>query len=287
MATERDHNRASWFLRATCGIALVVSPLLLRADTIIVSAIVQIVTPPTITTKVVFHGYAFPNSNVTVRQDGTIAVIVPADPAAKFDVELDNVTAGTHSYDLNATDAQGRVDRSSNFTITITAGTTTTLTGVFLGPTIAIDKDQAQLGDTVTMLGATVPQSTVSIVVNSETEHTFSANADSSGIWTYQFVTNDIGVGTHSARAKATSPTNEVSAFSDTVSFAVVEGPPQPCDGKRPGDLNCDGKVNITDFSILLYFWKQHAPSNARADTNNDGVVDIRDLSIMLFWWTK
>lgn len=287
MNTDRNHNQQSWFLRIGLGIFFIVMPLTLRADAVLVSAIVQVVTPPTVTTKVIFKGYAFPSSTVTVRQDGTIAVQTPADPAARFDVELNDVTAGTHSYDLQATDAQGRVDRASNFTITVTEGTTTTLSGIFLGPTIAIDKEQVRLGDTVTMLGTTVPVSTVSIVVSSVTEHTFTTNADSNGVWTYQFVADVIGVGTHSARAKATAPTSEVSAFSDTVSFAVLDREAQPCDGKRPGDLNCDGRVNLTDFSVLLFFWKQHAPSNTRADINTDGIVDIRDLSIMLFWWTK
>ncbi len=288
MNYERDHNRRSWFLRASLGLVFAVMPFMLRADTVLlVSAIVQIEEPPTVITRVIFRGYAFPSSIVTVRQDGAIVVQTPADPAARFDIELNDVAAGTHSYDLQATDAQGRVDRASNFTLTITEGTTTTLTGIFLGPTIAIDKEQVRLGDTVTMIGTTVPASTVSIVVNSVTEHTFTTNADGSGVWTYQFVADVIGVGTHSARAKATAPTSEVSAFSDTVSFAVLDREAQPCDGKRPGDLNCDGKVNLTDFSILLYFWKQRTPSNARADINTSGIVDIQDLSIMLFWWTK
>lgn len=277
----------SWLLRSAVSVAVAVSPLLLRADTsVLVSAIVQIINPPPIATKVVFHGFAFPNSRVTIQQDGMTKVEVPADPAAKFDVELNDVSAGTHSYDLFARDTDGRLDRSSNFVLTISEGTTTTLSGVFLGPTIAVDKQSAELGDTITMLGQTVPQSAVSIVVNSETQHTFAANADASGVWSYQFVTNDIGVGTHSARAKATAPTHEVSAYSDSVSFAVVQGAPKPCDGKRPGDLNCDGKVNITDFGILLFFWKSHTPSNPRADINADGIVDIRDFSSMLYWWT-
>jgi hypothetical protein len=54
----------------------------------------------------------------------------------------------------------------------------------------------------------------------------------------------------------------------------------------RMADVNCDGRVNLTDFSILLFFWQQRTPSNGRADMNNDGIVDVVDFSIMLFQWT-
>jgi hypothetical protein len=48
-------------------------------------------------------------------------------------------------------------------------------------------------------------------------------------------------------------------------------------------DLNCDGLVNLIDFSILLFHW---GTSNPIADINGDGTVDLIDFSIMLFNWT-
>jgi hypothetical protein len=52
------------------------------------------------------------------------------------------------------------------------------------------------------------------------------------------------------------------------------------------GDINKDGKINIVDFSILMYFWGQTNPSNPCADLNKDGIVNLTDFSIMLYWWT-
>lgn len=284
----------AWFPRIAFFVVLSITPLMMSAEggtnttTVLVSAIVEVQYPPAPTpTKVIFKGLAFPNAPVTILRDGTVVAIVPADPTAHFEVEVSDVSPGTYTFSIFAKDSKDRVNRESNFTLTITNGTTTTISGIFLGPTIATDKEEVQLGDTVTVLGATIPQASVSIVVSSQTEHTFQTDADASGLWSYQFIANDLGVGTHSARAKAVSIDNEISAFSNTVSFAVVEGPPAPCDGKRPGDLNCDGRVNLTDFSILLYYWKQKHPANARADINADGIVNIQDFSIMLFWWTK
>jgi len=41
--------------------------------------------------------------------------------------------------------------------------------------------------------------------------------------------------------------------------------------------------VNITDFSILLYWW---GTDNACADQNHNGTVDLIDFSIMMYYWT-
>lgn len=58
-----------------------------------------------------------------------------------------------------------------------------------------------------------------------------------------------------------------------------------PCNATGPlvGDLNSDGKVNVTDLSILLTNW---GTSNAVADINGDHMVNITDLSMQLSHWT-
>jgi len=47
----------------------------------------------------------------------------------------------------------------------------------------------------------------------------------------------------------------------------------------KPGDLNKDGNVNITDLSILL---SNYGTNNSSYDINHDGIVNILDLSILL-----
>ena len=53
--------------------------------------------------------------------------------------------------------------------------------------------------------------------------------------------------------------------------------PPPPV--RKTGDINGDGKVNITDLSLLLSAW---GTNNTAADLNKSGKVDIADLSILL-----
>jgi len=55
-----------------------------------------------------------------------------------------------------------------------------------------------------------------------------------------------------------------------------------------PADINGDNKVNGTDFSILLAFWKTTGPlTNAAVDLNHDSKVDSVDFSILLYRWSK
>jgi len=59
------------------------------------------------------------------------------------------------------------------------------------------------------------------------------------------------------------------------------------CDAQaKIGDFNCDGRVNIIDLSIFLYYYARSDSGAARYDLNRDGTVDFPDISIMMYHWT-
>lgn len=51
------------------------------------------------------------------------------------------------------------------------------------------------------------------------------------------------------------------------------------------GDLNNDGKVNISDLSILASNWGKTGMTYAQGDINGDSVVNIQDLAILAENW--
>jgi hypothetical protein len=92
----------------------------------------------------------------------------------------------------------------------------------------------------------------------------------------YQFILSSgytDGTNTLYAYLTRTGLANSVNSF--TVNLQV-----NPC---KRSDLNCDGRVNLADFSILMYYW---GTSWTPADTNKDGIVGLPDFSIMMFDWT-
>lgn len=66
-------------------------------------------------------------------------------------------------------------------------------------------------------------------------------------------------------------------------------GPTLPPDiylRKKSPDFNKDRRVDIVDFSIFLYYWRNPSEDFYWQDLNDDGVLDIVDLSIVLYYWT-
>lgn len=51
-------------------------------------------------------------------------------------------------------------------------------------------------------------------------------------------------------------------------------------------DVNCDGRVDIQDLSILLFFYNRTGSAIARYDFNRNSTVDFPDASVMMFYWT-
>lgn len=73
-----------------------------------------------------------------------------------------------------------------------------------------------------------------------------------------------------------------------------IPAPPVIPPGCVPGegrisraDLNCDGRVNLVDFSVFLYFLPRPVDVSRLADINKDKAVDLVDLSVMFSEWTE
>jgi len=247
-------------------------------------------------TTVQFSGIAYPSSTVTITQDSVPISIITATAQAGFQVSI-IVDPGTHTFTVYGIDVDGVQGRVSSFTLLLSEGSTTTISGIFLGPTITTDQTTITSGETVTLSGTTAPDSEVNVTLTSPAVGAAAgeakiavhiASADGNGRWLQLFNADDLVEGSHSAKAQATDPvTSSVSEFSNEVVFEVVAAEePDACAGMAPGDINCDGSVNLVDFSILLFYWNAANPANPRADINSDGTVDIIDFSIMLYYWT-
>ena len=233
----------------------------------------------TITTKIILQGKASPASYLTVLKDGQILVDSQADSQADFKVEISNITPGVYTFSIWAKDKNNIKSLTFSFTMNVISGAITTVSGIFLPPTINLSEDSVKKGETLNISGQTTPQSQVEIHISSD-EIIEKVTADSSGAWLYNLNTGRLEEGTHSVRAKATTPDGLLSTFSQTLLFGV---------GRvlgiiKEADANNDNQVNLIDFSILLYNWG--IPKNPAADLNNDGQVDLIDFSILLYWWT-
>jgi len=238
-------------------------------------------TPPPTYSKVIFEGKAYPGALITVLRNGAVAGTTIGLPTGDFSLTLGAVQTGISTFGIFAEDTQGRKSVTLSFSISVIEGTTTTVKGIFISPTIELSKQLVKRGDSVDVLGQAYPESEVQIFVSSgPTPFIKKATPSLKGEWKYSLDTSILGIGDHSSKAKAIADGGEQSPFSSELPFKVVE----MCKG---ADLNFDGRVNLTDFSILLYFWNQTKPKNICADINFDGIVNIVDFSITMYYWTR
>lgn len=283
-------------------IFLILSPLLTNADTVVSNNVVisaLVVDNNTggggggggvgtvIPTTVNFSGMAYPLSKVYILKDGVIAVTTIADQSANFSVSLLGLSTNTYTFSIYGEDSSGRKSSFFSFPIYVTSGTTVNIGNIFLSPTIDVDKAEVKKGDNLVIFGQSNPKNEIVISVNSLQEHFFRVISNAMGVYLYNLDTSILEIGEHNTKSKAILD-NKTSSYNNPVTFSVgnksKEKEKVDCSTLR-GDLNCDGRVNLVDFSIMAYWYKKiNFPVNI--DLNHDGKVSLIDFSIMAFNWT-
>lgn len=241
-------------------------------------------------TRVIFQGRAYPLSRVTILKDGQVAVTTIAGPDANFNVALTGLTGGNYVFSVYGEDSKLRRSALFTFAVYVTPGTTTTISGIFLSPTIDADKAEVRRGDNLAIFGQSVPIGEITIAVSSEEDIFLKTKADKDGVYLYSFDTSVLAFGQHLAKSKAASE-GAISPFGRTVGFLVstrsVARAAVKC-GRA--DLNCDGRVNLVDFSIAAYWYKRPLSEAfkqiEKERLNGDGKITLTDFSIMAFYWT-
>jgi hypothetical protein len=236
-------------------------------------------------TLVVINGIGYPNREVRVLVDGDVIGIVQADSKGDFHFESGDTTPGISSFSLWTDDESGLKSTLLTLTFRVSSLSVTTIENVYLSPTIDVDKNQVNKGEPIKIFGESSPTVNIAVHVNSAVEEIVTTTSSDLGSWSLNFDTSQLDENFHTAKALVhlNSPSGIIeSNYSRSVSFYVGKNVPEK--GKCGiADLNCDGSVNLVDFSILLYNWNT---ADQTADINKDGNVDLADFSIMLYYWT-
>lgn len=238
-------------------------------------------------TSVVFSGRAYPKSAVTLLKDAQVAATTIAGADASFSISVAGLAGGNYIFSVYSEDNKGIRSFLLSFPVSVTSGATTNVTGIFISPTIAVDKSEVKRGDNVVIFGQSVPNSEITISVNSDEEFFNKIKTDTSGAYLLNFDTSPLEIGQHNTKSKV-ALNGEISSFSKVIGFAVGTKnvlAQLPTKAPAKGDSNGDNKVNLVDFSVSAYWYKRPSPP-ASVDLNGDKKVDLIDFSIMAFYWT-
>jgi cysteine-rich repeat protein len=235
-------------------------------------------------TQVTIQGKAFPNASVRILIDGDQVGTVRTNARGEF---LFNTATdpGTTSFGFWADDSSGTRSLTVNTTFDVTQGAVTNLNGILIPPTIRTTNTQINPGTSVTLSGQTMPNVTVEVQLNPGTR-TLTTTSDGFGNWSLVLDTNTLSPNEYTAKPRFISSTGTIrteSPYGTALSlFVGVEGR-----ATSNADLNRDGKVNLIDFSILVFWWgTAGGSSNPPADINQNSKVGLEDFSILLFNWT-
>lgn len=246
---------------------------------------------PTNATGVTFTGRAYPKSSITLLKDAQVAATTVAGADATFSISLSGLSAGSYIFSVYGEDSTGLRSSLLSFPVSVTSGATTNVGGIFITPTIAVDKSEVKQGDNIAIFGQSSPTSEITISIGSAEEHFEKRTTDKSGVYLLNFDTSVLELGQHHTKAK-TAVNGEISSFSSVVAFIVGTKNvlAQRAEKVLKGDLNNDGKVNLIDFSIASFWYKRSLSDSFKkievARLNGDGSVNLIDFSIMAFYWT-
>jgi hypothetical protein len=238
-------------------------------------------------TMVIFSGLAYPNSKVTLLKDAQIAATTFADADANFKITVSGLAAAGYIFSIYSEDNKGVRSPLLNFPVNTVLNAVTKVEGVFIPPTISVDKSEVKQGSNIKIFGQSVPFSEVTVAVSSEKEFFVKTFTDKKGDYLYNFDTTPLAIGQSFAKSKSAFG-GAVSAFGKLVDFLVgdknIKAEPTPkCPIKA--DLNNDCRVNLVDVSILIYWFDKDNPP-VKVDFDGNGKVDLIDLSIMAYYWT-
>lgn len=237
--------------------------------------------------RVTITGFASPQANIVVLVDGKEATRSRADSTGAYEVVLDEIARGAYTFGIYALDPAAVRSSTFSTSFTVSGARTSALSNINLAPTIKVTPDPAIPGTPVIFSGYTLANAVVAIEIDRDgpgsNRKTYSATANSVGLWSLSVETTGMSVGTYKVRAKATYPDGTATNFSAYTLFGVGQNAVRPINA----DLNRDGKVNLVDFSILLFWWGTNGgTSDPSADINGDSKVNLVDFSILLFNWT-
>lgn len=236
-------------------------------------------------TQVSITGKAYPNSTVNILEDGDVIGTVRANSSGDFSFAA-NAEPGTITYGFWANDSHNVRSITLNTTFDVTQGAITTISGILLPPTIAVNKETVNRGEQVTFTGKSVPNAKIELHIDGDSI-VESVVTNASGDWQIIFDSGRLSQEAHTAKVKfqvLSGGRMTDSNYGKLLTFYVGISPNAIISSS---DLNKDGKINLIDFSILIFWWgTEGGNSNPKADINGNGKVGLEDFSILLFNWT-
>ncbi len=235
------------------------------------------------------EGWAYPGATVSFFRDGVSVATKNAGTDASFSNLTEDLDRGSYSFGIYAVDSKGVRSATFSTTLWLQPDTLNALSNIMLPPTVHVTENSVSGGESFEVSGYSAPNASITVWLRPKLAEVSSSDviatttASSGGFWSLELSTMGLSDGTYELVAQAKMQDELVESDKSARKTVGIGVEVADDDCKSIGDLNCDGFVNLVDFSILLFNWNT---SNEIADINNDNTVSLPDFSVMLYYWT-
>ncbi len=230
-------------------------------------------------------GRTGPGQTVTFLNGSQFAGTTVSDSNGNFQKNITGLTGGQYTFSVYGTDSSGRRTSLYSVPVTVPGGSTVSVGNIILSPTLSASASEIKKGESIVFSGQTVPSATVEFTITPGLP-SFTVTSGADGKFSYSLNTTNIALGSYVARTIVRVSQELFSNQSFPLPFIVGNKTvAPPSQSIACGDFNSDNRVNLIDFSILVYWFNKQNPP-AKVDCNSDNVVDLIDFSILMYYWT-
>ncbi len=239
------------------------------------------------TTDVFFSGYAYPNSILSVLRDSVSVKTINIGSDGVFNFSINDVNPGQYTFTIFVTDPSGLRSGFVSIPVKVEKGTTVSFNDIFISPTVYTDSKEVKQGDSLIVSGYTMPYSDITTSLNGgEKQININSKSGRSGAYVINISTENLKKGEYSFLVQAmknSRKSNESVLSVFDVSDKTIKS--EPLLVVKGVDFNTDGKINLVDFSIMMYWYGRSGYPN-NMDLNKDGKITLVDFSILIYHWT-
>ncbi len=233
----------------------------------------QVITP-----VISFTGRAFPLVNVEIIaiRNGQIPIgnMSKGTGTGNFNVAYNGqLPADVDTFALVVYDKDKKITQTKLFKLGVSDQLLST---IIMAPTLILNQQLVTLGTFMGLTGSGMPNYKIELMIDGlvvpET-----TTADAKGDYNLIFNTYRLGIGEHTLRVRQTDKQGKSSDYSIEKVFTITKS------FVPKADLNNDGKVDVSDWSIFITKYKSPNTTNSvELDLNSDGVLDIKDFSYFI-----
>lgn len=232
---------------------------------------------------VTLSGVTFPNAKITLLRDGQVTTTLFANTDGSFRILLNGLNLGIYQFAIFAEDRNGVQSAPYVINAVVLQLTGYNVQNIIIPPTITARPTQLSSGQTLTVFGYAPAGSSVLISIPGQPALA-NTLADQTGFYNSE-IRASLSKGVYPFRSKATVGTiTSPESRPVDVYIDLPQPKPDPVIAACV-DYNRDGRVNLIDFSILLFWFGKDSPP-ARIDCNHDTRIDIKDFSLLMYYWT-